>query len=131
MPRTNEMIQSKYLKGADVPEPVIVTIRGVKQVNIAKEDAEPEYKWAVKFAEFDKPMILNTTNIRIAEKSFGSDNTDEWIGKEIELHFDENVSFGGEMVGGLRFRRKQQPAKKLSVDEANKKLRDMESDVPF
>lgn len=131
MPNTNEMIQSKYLKGADIPEPVIVTIKGIKQMNLAKEDAEPEYKWAVKFAEFDKPMILNVTNIRIAEKAFGSFNTDDWIGKEIELHFDENVSFGGEMVGGLRFRRKQQPAKKVSLDEANKKLREMQDDVPF
>lgn len=131
MPNTNEMIQSKYLKGADIPEPVIVTIKGIKQMNLAKEDAEPEYKWAVKFAEFDKPMILNVTNIRIAEKAFGSFNTDDWIGKEIELHFDENVSFGGEMVGGLRFRRKQQPAKKVSIDEANRKLREMQDDVPF
>lgn len=128
--KTNEMISSKYLKGADVPEPVIVTIRGVKQVNIAKEDSEPEYKWAIKFAEFDKPMILNATNIKIAEKALG-DDTDGWIGKEIELHFDESVQFAGEMVGGLRFRRKQQVAKKLSSDEANKKLAAMEDDAPF
>ncbi len=130
MPSTKDMIQSKYLKGADIPEPVIVTIRGVKQVNVAKEDQEPEYKWVVKFAEFDKPMVLNATNIRIAEKSLG-DNTDDWTGKEIELHFDENVTFGNELVGGLRFRRKQAPAKKLSIDEANKKLADMENDIPF
>jgi len=131
VPRTSDMVSSKYLKGTDIPEPVIVTIRGVKQVNMAKEDAEPEYKWAVKFAEFEKPMILNVTNIRIAEKAFGSDDTDAWIGKEIELHFDENVSFGGEMVGGLRFRRKQQPAKKLSIDEANKRLAELADDTPF
>ena len=131
MPSTKEMIQSKFLKGTDVPDPVIVTVKGVKQINVAREDQEPEYKWAIKFAEFDKPMVLNATNIRIAEKSFGSDNTDNWIGKEIELHFDENVTFGNELVGGLRFRRKQAPAKKLSIDEANKKLQDLESDVPF
>jgi hypothetical protein len=130
MPSTKDMIQSKYLKGSDVPEPVIVTIKGVKQVNVAKEDQEPEYKWVVKFAEFDKPMVLNATNIRIAEKSLG-DNTDDWTGKEIELHFDENVTFGNELVGGLRFRRKQAPAKKLTIDEANKKLKEMEDDTPF
>lgn len=131
MPRTSEMVSSKYLKGSDVPDPVIVTIKGVKQVNIAKDDAEPEYKWAVKFAEFEKPMILNVTNIRIAEKALNSFDTDEWIGKEIELHFDESVQFAGEMVGGLRFRRKQQVAKKLNVDEANRKLREMQDDTPF
>lgn len=130
MPSTKDMIQSKYLKGSDVPEPVIVTVQGVKQVNVAKEDQEPEYKWVVKFTEFEKPMVLNATNIRIAEKSLG-DNTDDWKGKEIELHFDENVTFGNELVGGLRFRRKQAPAKKLTVDEANKKLKEMEDDAPF
>src|ERR1044072_4762117 len=129
MPSTKEMIQSKFLKGTDVPDPVIVTVKGVKQINVAREDQEPEYKWAIKFAEFDKPMVLNATNIRIAEKYLGSDNTDNWIGKEIELHLDENVTFGNELVGGLRFRRKQAPAKKLSIDEANKKLQDLESDV--
>ena len=76
-------------------------------------------------------MILNATNIKIAERNFGSDETDAWLGKEIELHFDESVQFAGEMVGGLRFRRKQQPAKKLSIDEANKKLAALEDDVPF
>lgn len=131
MPKTSEMVPSKYLKGTDIPEPVIVTVKGVKQVNVAREDEEPEYKWVVKFTEFEKPMVLNATNIKIAERNFGSDDTDNWLGKEIELHFDENVTFGKELVGGLRFRSKQKPAKKLSIDEANKKLAALEDDVPF
>ena len=125
MPRTSDMVQSKYLKGADVPDPVIVTISGFKKDNVAKEDAEPEFKWMVKFEEFEKLMILNVTNIKIAEKVFGSDNTDEWIGREIVLYFDENVSFGGELVGGLRFKRPEKApvrAKKTSPDE---------SEIPF
>ena len=122
------MIQSKYLKQSDVPDPVIVTIRRVKQVNVAKEDAEPEYKWAIKFAEFQKPMILNSTNIRIAEKVLG-DDTDKWTGKEITLWSDPNVSFGNELVGGLRFRAQEKPpvrkpARKSAFD-------DMHDDVPW
>ena len=35
---------------------------------------------------------------------FGSDNTDDWVGKEIVLFTDDNVTFGGELVGGLRFK---------------------------
>lgn len=127
MPDIGQMIESKYLKGADIPDPVIVTIRGVKQVNIAKEDAEPEYKWAIKFAEFDKPMILNVTNMKIAAKVLGSTNTDDWAGKEIVLYFDENVTFGGELVGGLRFKRKEPEPKKA----ATKGLVGMKDDVPF
>src|SRR4051812_6179799 len=98
------MVQSKYLKTADVPDPVIVTVTKVGRVNMAKEDAAPEYKWAIRFKEFDKPMVLNSTNIKICEKVFASDNTDDWIEKEIVLYTDENVTFGGELVGGLRFK---------------------------
>jgi hypothetical protein len=57
VPRTSEMVQSKYLKTADVPDPVIVTVTKVGRVNMAKEDAAPEYKWAIRFQEFDKPMV--------------------------------------------------------------------------
>jgi hypothetical protein len=41
MPRTSEMIQSKYLKTADVPDPVIVTVIKVGKVNIDQEQMPP------------------------------------------------------------------------------------------
>ncbi len=104
MPKITEMITSKYLKISDVPDPVIVTVRGVKQVNVAQDDSPPEMKWAVKFDEFDRPMILNSTNLHVAAKVLRSDDTDDWIGKEIVLFNDESVSFGGKVTGGLRFR---------------------------
>lgn len=127
MPDIGQMIQSKYLKGTDIQDPVIVTIRGVKQVNIAKEDAEPAYKWAIKFQEFDKPMILNATNMRIAAKVLGSTKTEEWAGKEIVLYFDENVTFGNELVGGLRFKRKE-PEPKKAVKST---VATMHDDIPW
>lgn len=130
MPRTSEMVQSKYLKTADVPDPVIVTITKVGKVNMAKEDAAPDYKWAIRFEEFEKPMVLNSTNIKICEKLLGSDNTDDWVGKEIVLYTDENVSFQGELVGGLRFKGKEKPPVKAPVKPAGK-FDDMQDDVPF
>ncbi len=126
MPRVSEMVQSKYLKTSDVPDPVIVTIRGVKQVNVAREDQEPEFKWAIKFAEFQKPMVLNSTNLKIAAKVLASDNTDEWTGKEIVLYTDENVSFGGELVGGLRFKRKEPEPQRKDGGAA-----EMKDDIPW
>ena len=128
MPRTSDMIQSKYLKTADIPDPVIVTVVKVGKVNLAKEDAAPEYKWAIRFQEFQKPMVLNSTNIKIAEKVFGSDNTDDWTGKEIILFADENVTFGGELVGGLRFKAQEKaPVKAVAKPAAH----EMEDDIPF
>lgn len=135
MARVNEMVQSKYLKTADVEDPIIVTIQGVKQVNMAKEGEAPELKWAIKFRELEKPMILNSTNIHVAAKICGSDDTDDWRGKEIVLYTDPNVSFGGQVVGGLRFRGREKAPVKAPVRQAvasgGGAFDDMADDVPF
>ena len=128
MANINQMVASKYLKTADVPDPVIVTIVGVKQVNMAKDDEAPEMKWAIKFQEFDQPMVLNSTNLHIAAKVLGSNETDDWKGKEIILFTDPSVSFGGQVVGGLRFRGQE----KAPVKAAPKpRMEDLESDIAF
>ena len=124
MPNINEMTQSKYLKQSDVPDPVIVTVQGVKQVNMEKDGEAPEYKWAIKFNEFKQPMVLNATNIHVAAKIFQSDNTDTWTGKEIIIYTDPTVSFGGQVVGGLRFRGQEKAPVKASagIRDANSVL---------
>lgn len=118
MPNINEMIPSNYLKQSDFPDPLIVTVRKVEKKNIAMDGKPADYKWLCKFDEFEKPMVLNTTNIQLMAKACGSDNTDDWPGKEVIVYVDENVSFGGELVGGLRVRRYQaapQPAQRRTA----------------
>ena len=74
-------------------------------------DGKPaEYKWLAFYQEFEKPMVLNSTNIQLMSKACGSDDTDDWIGKQVIVFVDENVSFGGELVGGLRIRKHKQAA---------------------
>lgn len=140
MARVNDMIESKYLKQSDVPEDVIVTVAKIGKVNIAKEGDPAEEKWACKFREFQKPMLLNSTNIKLLEKACGSDDTDDWIGKEVILYVDENVSFGGQVVGGLRIRKqRQEPAKKTAAQpttptkttQAPSGMDDIDSDIPW
>ena len=139
MPKISEMIVSKYLKTADVPDPVIVTIRGVKQVNIAKEGDTPEYKWIIGFREFEKTMVLNSTNLHVAAKVLASDNTDDWRGKEIILFTDPNVSFKGEIVGGLRFRGQEKAPVKAAARQVQGKggpatpggFQQMPDDIPW
>ena len=118
MPRTSEMVQSKYLKTADVPDPVIVTVTKVGKVNLAKEDAAPEYKWAIRFQEFDKPMVLNSTNIKRLGKALG-DETDGWKGGQVTLYVDPDIEFGGNIVGGLRIRASKAPSSSKQVVTAN------------
>lgn len=140
MPKISEMVVSKYLKISDVPDPVIVTIRGVKRVNIAKEDETPEYKWIIGFNEFAKPMVLNSTNLHVAAKVLDSDDTDDWTGKEIILFNDPNVSFKGEITGGLRFRGQEKAPIKAAPriaqsagkpTSAKGSFDNFEDDIPF
>ena len=110
MPKISEMKESKFLKQSDVGEAVLWTVHGVEKVNVAKEGAEPEHKWAMTFEESDKPLVLNWTNIQLCERIFGSDDTDHWTGKKIVLYVDPNVSYGGKVVGGIRVRAPKQKA---------------------
>ena len=136
MPKISEMIESKYLKQSDFPDPLIVTVAKIGQMNIAKEGDAPDHKWAVRFNEFSKPMLLNSTNIKLLEKACGSDDTDDWIGKEVVVYTDDSVSFGGQVVGGLRIRKQESaPTRKASTAAAAVGAKtgfdNMDDDIPF
>lgn len=102
--KANAMIPSKFIKQSDVEPPKTVTIRGVKQVNVAQEDKPEELKFCLFFKELDKPMVLNSTNIQLLTHFLGTDETDDWKGKQVELYNDPTVSFGGKLTGGVRVR---------------------------
>lgn len=123
--KVSAMIESKYLKQSDIDDDMTVTVQALKRVNVARDDEDPDYKWVVKYAEFEKPMVLNATNIKRMAKALG-DDTDDWIGNSVVLYVDPDIEFGGNVVGGLRIRavkkQAQQQPKAKQVDDA---------DVPF
>jgi len=109
--KTSTMIESKYLTKDDAGEDgTVVTIKAFERVNMAQEGKPAEHKWVMYFREFPKGMVMNGTNIQLAEKALGSDETDDWIGKKIIIYDDPNVSFGKELVGGIRIRAHRQAA---------------------
>jgi len=140
--KTSELKQSKYLKKEDCgADGILVTITGLKQENVAMDNKPEDLKWLISFREC-KPMVLNGTNTALIEKALGTDETDDWIGKQIVLFNDENVSFGGEIVGGIRcdvVRTKRYHAKKNGaapvkasrphVDDGS--IEAMADDIPF
>ncbi len=106
MPRISDMIPSNYLKQADFDaNGTIVSVKGLEQKNVAQDDQEPDLKWCIFFNEFDKPLVLNTTNINAMAEACDSENTDDWMGQEVVVYVDANINFGGKRVGGLRVRR--------------------------
>jgi len=95
------MIQSKFLRKDDVDDDVIVTIKDVSLEDMPGDSGEQ--RWVLAFRELPKGLVLNTTSIRVLEKAFGQDS-DDWRGQKVSLYVDPNVSFKGQVVGGLRLR---------------------------
>jgi hypothetical protein len=145
MPRIHEMVESKFLKKEDAADGILVTIKGVEKRDVGTE-AEPEQKWVLLLAE-NKPLVLNSTNLALLEKALGSDDTDNWIGQQVVLFNDENVSFGGKLTGGVRVdvnRTKRYHAKNAQaapntapkeypqqIGGTNKHFDDFKDDIPF
>lgn len=126
--KVSQMTDSKYLRKEDIEGEVIVTIVKVGQGNVAMDDQPEEKKWMIKFKEFPKPMVLNSTNISLLAKLCG-DDTDEWIGKEVVLYVDENVSYAGKLVGGIRVKSAAPVAAPKRLNP--KSFEDLKDDVPF
>lgn len=109
MPNVNDLKRSKYLTTKDVEPPVLVTILRYEGINVAREGAEPDDRYVLHFKELPKPMVLNVTNGMLLKQITGSDNFDDWIGKQVILYNDESVMFAGEFTGGIRIRASKRP----------------------
>jgi hypothetical protein len=132
VPKTSEMRESKFLKKEDVGNGSLMTVESCEQHNVAKEGAPPEHKWCLTFSETDKPLVLNSTNIQLCERIFGSDDTDVWCGQKIVLYTDPNVSYAGKVVGGIRVRAPKVKAKAAPPPPPPPADEDMtDEDVPF
>lgn len=100
--KTSELKSSKFLKKEDCGDDgILVTITGMAQENVAPDNKPEELKWVLSFKEC-KPLVLNGTNTKLIEKALASDETDDWIGMQIVLYNDENVTYMDEVVGGVR-----------------------------
>ena len=98
----SKMKQSRYLKTLDVDPEVLVTIQ--KCVLEKVDEEKDEEKYVLYTQEFDKPMVLNWTNIQLLAKATGCDDSDEWAGHQVILYHDETVTFKGKVTGGIRVR---------------------------
>jgi len=101
--RTSDAFPSPYLSRDDVVNPVVATVADVRPQSVRGEHGT-EDKPVMFFQERQmKPFILNSTNWKTIRTTYG-DESDEWIGKPIEIYFDPGVLFGDNQVGGLRVR---------------------------
>ncbi len=100
----SEISNFKFLKKDDVMPDVLLTIKCVEKVNVAKDNEKPEFKAAIYFNEVEKPMVLNQTNGNRAAVFLGSTETNDWLGKKVVVFYDPLVEYSGKITGGIRLR---------------------------
>ena len=98
MPKTSDMIQSKFLKKDDFDSPQVLTI---KDCTLEEVGNEGDSRWVLWLKERDKGLVLNVTKIRLLESAYGQD-TDDWRGNRVKLSHDPSVMFAGKIVGGIK-----------------------------
>lgn len=126
--KASDMIPSKYLRSDDIEGEVVVTVKKIGQITMKEKDGSETRKWAVKFEEYEQPLVLNKTNIKRLEKFCGAD-TDEWPGKKVVLYVDHEVQFGSDIVSALRI--KAHHGSKSQPGKSGGPLGDMSDDIPF
>lgn len=98
--KVSEQFSGNYFKAADLPNPKVLTIQAVSQVEL-----EGDKKIAIQFAGEQLQLIANKTNA-LTIAGFYGDDTVTWPGKQVEL-YSTQTNFAGRMVPCIRVR---QPA---------------------
>jgi len=102
--KATDFLTGNFIKKEDVQaEDVTLTIANVEPVQFTNADTQQvDRRLQVTFNN-DKKLTLNATNLQILIKRFGA-HTQNWIGQAVTLYFDDNVTYAGRLVGGVRIR---------------------------
>ena len=113
--KANELCPSPNLQaldiGTDLGDSVNVTIKGFDKSEVGKEK---QVRSRLFVEEFDRPLVINRTNVKALIDLYGNDTSD-WIGEQFNLYVSE-TSFNGDTVRCLRVRAVK--AEKVVEDKA-------------
>ena len=105
MARTHwkKITNTNYFSSWDLPEgkDMIVRIIEIRQEMI--QNAQGREEKAVAVIEGQKPLILNTTNMKSIAKALGTPYVEEWAGRKVQL-YSEKVAAFGEITEAVRVR---------------------------
>ena len=112
----NEAFPSRFFKAADITEEGLpLKIAKVEQEKVGPDQ---ELKWVLYFKGHDKQLVLNGTNWDLIAAALREEDSDNWIGKTIEL-YPTQTQFGKKMVDCIRVRRHRPAAQGASARPAN------------
>lgn len=102
MPKLGKLFPSNYINASDFENGEYVSkIKGV-EIRTLGQGSDAQQKPVILFAGTDKGLVLNKTNGRMIAVLLGSDDTDDWIGKEVGLGTVWTQNMQGDPVKGVR-----------------------------
>lgn len=100
--KTKDMLGGKFIKAA---EDLMVNGKPAQMTleisNVTKEEIGEELKYVLHFANYDKSLVLNRTNINTLLEIHPTEDTENWIGKLISIVAVE-TEYAGKRVWGTR-----------------------------
>jgi hypothetical protein len=127
----NDAFPSRFFKAADITEEGLpLKIAKVEQEKVGPDQ---ELKWVLYFKGHDKQLVLNGTNWDLIAAALREEDSDNWIGKTIEL-YPTQTQFGKKMVDCIRVRRYRPAAQAASARPAKAPPDgdpDLDDEIPY
>lgn len=98
--------QSRFLRGDNLPPGGLVATIGGFALEQFDEGSKLVITWANPGL---KPMLCNKTNRQRLMAMMGTSDTQQMIGRQVWVYYDQFVEYAGKMVGGLRLKEAPTP----------------------
>lgn len=130
-----DMFPSQYLHHRDLRgKQHIVTIKSIKAKMMKGRDDQDERKFMLGFVEkinsHHKPMILNKTNAMKIAEVLDSDETKDWLGKQITIYPALVNAFGKE-TPAIRVLGQELEEEYLDEDTDSEFMEELEDELPM
>lgn len=99
----------------DPGKDMVLTIKTVKREVITGAGGKKEECPVCHWAENEKPMVLNITNMKTIAKMYGP-YIEHWAGKRVQI-YASTTKFGGDTVECLRIRKDPPEDAKIACEE--------------
>ena len=111
--QSNYLGSQHFLDGKDK----VLTIRSVKAEDLMTTDGSSKHSLVCQWMEDQLPMVLNKTNARQIAKLLKENDYTKWSGKRIQIYVDHAVKAFGDIVDGLRIRKKLPEDVKIACEK--------------
>lgn len=104
MPSIDALAPSRFLRKAHLERPRLATIKGIQAENVAPQNRAPDIKPVVYFEEFSEGVPVGKEQREQLKLIMATDDVSAMVGRQVVIMIDPNIVYGGQRVGGIRFR---------------------------